>query len=483
MNQDEKKIKEELSAHITLPSCVEEKMQEAYQEIQKGKLVNVKKERYRMKKWVAVAAAAVLTCTTTFGVWAAATGFFSKEVVDEGDKLSYQFEVDYDLVPGEYEVEPSYIPSGFVETDKGYGTEDHSEGISIMVLTTSALDVMGDLDVYKEYIDGVEHTELSGMEADVITYEEKQKLYNNIFMFNEKEGYVVQLFSSPGTPIEEAKKFADGLKVTRVGDGAYETAEEKAKRESTEQADKEWFQEQEARIEKGLKADELLSLGETATVETVDSNGMSYKAEEFTVVDAVFTDSVAEYAKDAFFDYSELEPWLNEDGTLKPYIREQWAEETSEYEKEVIKEEEVNQQFLVVKARVKKLGIDSTDEFSKEVSKDTPLNARLINLVDREDGSYTLSSNVYYPADRDNTIAEDYPGTYAIFFDQPEFTEPDVRNHFFFRTMDTGDTLEYTLIFVVDKDKKDQLFLEFDASQPYFDSNFAEEPMIFSLQK
>jgi hypothetical protein len=477
MNNDERKLKEDLCAHITLPQCVEEKMQEAYQVVQNGEKTTNEKGKYRMKKWVTVAAAAVLTCTTTFGVWAAATGFFSKETVKEGDTMSYQFEVDYELVPGKFEVEASYLPPGLKEQEEGmkYYEDDYKTGITVMPVTTVDLERIGnEMEVSTKYLANVEHTKLAGMDADIVTYNDEQ-LSGQIFMFNEQDGYVLELFVSD-VPMEEAKKFADGLKVTRVGDDAYETADEKAQREQEELGEKEEQEKEqqalEARNKKGMQASEFVRIGTAGTVESIDSNGASYKAQEFTVVDAQFTDSIAGYAKENFYDYSALEPYLNPDGTLKPYTRVQLAEEDSMYDNEVMKEEEVNQQFLVVKARVKKLGIDTAEGAS---DKDTPLYANLVNMVKREDDSYTWSSDIYYPKDDDYSLQTDNS---AIFFDQAEFTEPDVRNHFFFRTMEQGDELEYTLIFVVDEDLKDQMFLRFEDG-----SNGDETPMLFDLKK
>lgn len=473
MNQEQKDLRTGLNAHITLPDCVEERMQEAYQSIRKNREASggnedVVVKKRNMNKWVAVAAVAVLTCTATFGVWAAATGYFNKEVEEDKEVVTYKFEVNYELVPGEFEVEPSYLPQGYVkqEGENMMWTKDNKgQGIFVLpVYNTAELEKMNN-EIILEGLEGapnIEKTTLAGMEAHVVTYPEEEKYWSPkyIYLFNPQEGYIIDIFGDHNVPLDELKRFADGLKITRVSDAEFETEEEKAARiqeaEEQEQAIQEIDQRMQEQNEVGILKDEIVALGESAEAEWLLESGEYYRKEEFTITDVQYVDSISEYDTSGFLDYSELEPWLNEDGTLKPYIRMHEDAECN-----IVAEEQVNQQFLVVKAKVKKCELNESNETDKQNSKDTPIGARLERLVEREDGNYTWATDFYEPLpNQENYLQMDND---AIYFDQPEFTEGEERYYFFHRTLDKGEELEYTLIFVVDEDLKDSLFLEFNA--------------------
>lgn len=69
------------------------------------------------------------------------------------------------------------------------------------------------------------------MEADIITYKEKDKYerLTRIYLFNPQEGYVVWVHGSYQMPVDELKKVADHLTVTRIGDSKpqYSTTDRK----------------------------------------------------------------------------------------------------------------------------------------------------------------------------------------------------------------------------------------------------------------
>lgn len=473
MNQEQKDLRTGLNAHITLPDCVEERIQEAYQSIRKNQEASGRNEvvvvkKRNMNKWVVVAAAVVLTCTATFGVWAAVTGYFSKEVEEDKKAVTYKFEVNYELVPGEFEVEPSYLPSGYVKREGEnmiWAKDNEGQKISVFsVYNTTDLERMNN-EIILEGLKGapnIEKTTLAGMEAHVIIYQEGEKYRwsNDIYLFNPQEGYIIDIIGDYNVPLDELKRFADGLKITRVSDAEFETEEQKAARiQEAEEWERE-IQKIDQRMKEqsavGIPKDEIVALGESAEAEWLLESGEYYRKEEFTITDVQYADSISDYDTRGFFDYSELEPWLNEDGTLKPYIRVH-----EDAENNIVAEEQVNQQFLVVKAKVKKCELNESNETDKQYSKDTPIGARLERLVEREDGNYTWATDFYEPLpNQENYLQIDND---AIYFDQPEFTEGEERYYFFYRTLDKGEELEYTLIFVVDEDLKDSLFLQFNA--------------------
>lgn len=95
------------------------------------------------------------------------------------------------------------------------------------VYTTAELDKLGG-ELAIEGVEKVEHTILSGMEADIIMYQEAPKYEpnQNIYLFEPTEGYVIQIVASYSVPSEELLKFADSLSIERVGDTTFETKEE-----------------------------------------------------------------------------------------------------------------------------------------------------------------------------------------------------------------------------------------------------------------
>lgn len=463
-NRDDLELKKGLAEPITIPEEVETRVQSTYRTIrEKNSSAGVK--RRRINKWIAAAAALILMSTTTIGVLAT-NGFFTKEVVEEEGTIRYKFDLDYELIPGEFKTEVAYLPEGYQqqEENKYWSEENWGHGITVFpVMNTVVLEEMNK-EFSQEGVEKVEETTLSGMEAHVITFkeEEKYKAHKYIYLFNPEEGYVLQIYGDYVVPMEELKKFADQLTVTRIQDVQYASDEEQAEKVKAEaeqqKFEEEWNQKIEERDRVGLREEELIKPGEEGRA---DASGAGY-----TVVSAQFTDRIPRYDENGFIDYSEIEPWLNEDGTLRPYIRQHRDEEGN-----LLKEEEVNQQFLEVKVRAKKYSIDEENEYSSH----TALDATLQQLVKREDGSYTWPKDSYSAVpNQDYYLQTDHR---CIYFDQPEFVEDEVRNQFFYRTMDEGDELEYSLIFVVDEDMKDSVVLDFNG----FAASEIDKPVYFCI--
>lgn len=470
-------LKKKLNKQITLPESVEGQVQAAYQKVREksaSEIQGKKKVSTRsISRWVAAAATIVVMSTTAVAVLAA-TGFFSKNVVEEGDTVTYEFDVNYELVPGTFEVTPSYLPEGFEEfEEQKYWPEDNwGHGISILpIMNTVELENQGS-QMSKEGIENIEKTTLSEMEAHVITLQEEDKYRKGkyIYLFNAEEGYVLEIYGDYTLPMEELKKFADNLTVTRTGDAEYESAEEKASLDEEERRQQEWdqqYQEQyEKRLETGLQENELISVGEEARAVFSEDDGTVYEETGYTVQSAEFIDSISGYSQDGFFNYAEAEPWLNEDGSLKPYIRQHYDTEGN-----LLSEEEVQQKLLEVKVKVKKY-IHNEDQQDNT----TALDATLQRLVKREDGSYTWAQDWYDAVpDQEYYLQSDYR---CIYLDQPEFTDDGVRNQFFWRNLEAGDEMEYTLIFAVDEDMKDSIVLDFNG----FATDIMNGPKYFSIR-
>lgn len=311
-----------------LPQIVEDRLQEVYGQIRRGEIKQMKekvdsymadshaessdrengavrrtkkKKRAAGRRWMSVAALLALVLIIPSAVYAAVVYFQKTERV-EGDALTYEFALNYELVPGAYQVKADYIPKGFEDDADGdgkyYGEDD--EWITIMpVYTTAELDkINSQITVGK--IDKVDHTELSGMPADVITFQDAEKNRSNtyIFLFNEEEGYVLNIVAGYSVDRRELLEFADSLKVERTGDGRYETEEEKALREKQEQDESVAMQEGEkvwdTLMRLGIPEEKMLPVGG----ELFNYDGSC----SYTITDYEFLSSIEGFAEENFFD-------------------------------------------------------------------------------------------------------------------------------------------------------------------------------------
>lgn len=132
-----------------------------------------------------------------------------------------------------------------------------------------------------------------------------------------------------------------------------------------------------------------------------------------------------------------MEPWLNEDGTHKPYLRSELNENG-----EIVKEERADVKFLAVKATVRQ------EKAYGEWTEGTPFDAALVLLAEGENGRLAPSPERYVPVP-----SEDYQlqmDGYCFYLDQPADTMKDPQ--YFWRYMEEGDSQTYTMIFAVDAD-------------------------------
>ncbi|MGI6000181.1 MAG: DUF4367 domain-containing protein, partial [Candidatus Merdisoma sp.] len=265
---------------------------------------------------IALAAAMILLCG--LGV-AAAVGHFTKQVEETGSTASYTFEVNYELKPVEVTAVPEYLPEDMTVADGGkYGSgKENGRDISIWAMN------MADIDYYCQMMDftgveKVEKTTIQGMEAHLITYQdaEKNRKSKDIYMFNPEDGYVLWVWGDYAVSMEELEKVAESLTitVTENPDLAYMTEEEKAEEARLEkEAQEAW----EAAVNRGVAPEDITAVGETLDVS--DFIGASYTVEEAAFYDSLY--EVPGFNPDGVCDREELEAWLNEDGTHKPYLR------------------------------------------------------------------------------------------------------------------------------------------------------------------
>lgn len=428
-----------------LPQVVEERLREAYDAIRKGEIKQMKKRTLR-HGWAGAAAIMLLLIALPSAALAAA-GYFQKSTNRQTDRITYDFEINYELVPGEYQVTAGYLPEDFKDMGDGKYNAEDGQWITVMPLyTTAGLD-REEGRIVVENVEKVEHAVLSGMEADIITFPEEKKSRSAtcIYLFNKTEGYVLQIVAD--CPINrkermqgELLQFADNLTVTRIGDDSYETEAERTARKEAEKEEaiqmleegKTWA----ALMEAGIPQDKIYGKGEELLVE----NG----AYGFTLINYEYLDNISGFESEKFFDFTRFDGWVNEDGTLKPYTRLQYDSQGK------IADETLTQQEI--------LRIDMKAHcYEDRNDADVLLNFALEYVEQRPDGSYTWAKDL-----RTEALEGEYylqMDNSAVYFDKAVHTQGENRGYFFYRGMKKGEELFYTLLFVVDKDREGDFFL------------------------
>lgn len=427
-----------------LPQVVEDRLLEAYHIIRKEEQKQMKKRKNSYKRWIGAAAAVILAIAVPSGVYAAVS-YFQKNVQEGADSLTYEFKLNYDLVPGEYRVTADYLPEGMTDGGSGqYRSQTDDRWITVMPVYTMAELEQINGQIVVEHIEQVEHTQINGMDADVITFQEAEKYRSAtwLFLFNEHAGYVLDIRADYSVPREELLKFAEALRIERTGDGSYETAEDEALREKEAAAAQAAQADASGRwanlIQQGIPREKIHPLGEELRLH---DGSFGYK-----ITDYAFLDSIEDFAQDGFFDYTRFDGWLNPDKTLRPYTRQHYNKDG-----QLLAEEKAAQEILRVDVEV-----CCYDE--QAAAFDAPLSFTLAYIEKNPDGSCTWAEDYY-----DAVPAENYylqMDDSAVYIDTAIHTQGEERKAFFYRHVDKGETLKYTLLFVVDQDRRDDFLLE-----------------------
>ena len=268
-----------------------------------------------------------------------------------------------------------------------------------------------------------------------------------ILLFNPEEGYVASIWGGNDITLEELKKVAEGLTFTKTdGEIDLETIkEEQEGKETQEELNEKWMNEAMESWNYGVPKEHVLQIGQSSQVYGLTS--MEDSLLKITVKSVEICDSIAGLPTENFTDYENLQRGLNEDGTLKPYKRlVMERQEDGSYQETA--REEVTQKFVKLSMQAE----NPTTEM-QEFWAGMPI---ITWLEPKEDGSYAYSDLYIEPLN-----FQEYHGEYdgmPIYFDQSGFTE-ELRKHFLFRELQPQEVLEYTLIYLVDEDRLDNMYL------------------------
>lgn len=451
----EKEMKRILRQDLVFSEEVNDKVYGAYSSLSGQEYRPARARSYR--KWLLVGTAAAMLAVTSLGALAA-NGFFTKQTVEQEDKLSYDFQMNYELTPCEVKAVPGYIPEGYTEYEEGKYDKDgeHKNGISICGINAAWLNKEPEV-LQVENLKDLEKTTLANMEAHVLTldFDTSRTQYGfnkRVYLFNPADGYIVVVYGGNDISMDELKKVADNLDVTVDKSQPLEYADKELKAKEAA-AEKEYEARQKAARAEGAGADQVVQIGE-AFQNRID-DGV-----ETTVVSARLVDSLEGYAKENFFDYDgEMAYWVNEDGTLKAYERMTCDQES----KEEISREMTGQKILEVKLKAENQSQEAVDYWMGA--------GKLSRMEAQTDGTYKYPDVYTEAVDMDHSLIQSEAS--PVWIDKPQHTGED-RNHFFYRDIQPGETLEYTVLYVVDEDMTDSMYLNFDTSDEYESDFFVD---------
>ena len=122
----DKEVKKKLREEVTVPKCVDEGIQRAYDMIG----ISGEKKVIRRRKRIWPAAAAVAALTAGISITAVAVNYYLKvHLKEEGQVLKYYIEVDKEQKEAhQIEVNPTYLPKGLKQNRQKRGRQRKSTG-------------------------------------------------------------------------------------------------------------------------------------------------------------------------------------------------------------------------------------------------------------------------------------------------------------------------------------------------------------------
>lgn len=418
--------------------------------------------RRRPRAWVSVAAAAAVIAGLGLTAFAAARAL-NVTVKEEDGKVEQQVSVEPTQKEAhKIEVTAGYVPEGYVYQEEGpftgkYRNEATGGGMTLIPYNAAEVywfNMTGDdrLEVIYNQEDFVGTVETNGMTANLFQtdsiYEDDNSVTQNAYVFNEEEGYAIQVYlRGTGLPEDEVLKVAQNLQVTILDETVAYATDEEIEAEKEMQAS--------YRPQKGsIESYRVHQIGDVITApDSVQStDGADLADLQYTVKDAQILDTLPldQYPKENYVpDYdSAVAPLLNEDGTLKPHIRYPYTESTRDIDKD--RGEEVNGKFLAVTVDITNTA-DAVGEFE--------ITPELTLLKSRNtDGSGYYEEFEYIEGTK---AYLELNGDGAPFYQSvQQFTE-NRKKHVRFAEIGAGETIECTFVYVVDEDCVENACLEF----------------------
>lgn len=464
----DQEIKKILSEDIETPEYVNQRIKDTYECLG---IHHNKKSTSKYHTWkIAVAAIAVTAGLSVVGF--AANKYMAVLKSEKGDSIQYTFQVDRTKEAHAISVEPTYMPEGYecgAENTANYGKWHNDKtggGISIIPMNASELDYierMGQTEEFMNYKRSQQQKvmNLGDQQVDVYVsedfYIDSDDTVKNIYLYDENEGYAIQIWSRSDLPYEEILKVAEGLKVTVLDEVVPYATEEEIKEAKAEQ--EQW--EKESAGLKKIAAENIYEIGDEITNPMLEDKALKNEVEDirFVVNSVEVADSISldEYPKENFIDYeNEMTPWMNEDGTLKSHDRGVLNENG-----EIEGIEKVNSKYVIVRMKAKNCG-NTQSEWNKEDG--VPVAPDLTTLASMEDGTIVKADDSYVSVNENYSLQwmSSDGSSFPVYFDKMCYTDGNQRlKHALWHPLAAGEELDYTLIYVVDEDQVEQMYLWF----------------------
>lgn len=459
----DQEMKRILQQEIEIPGQVEQGIQDAYRKIGAENVGRRHSWKYH-KIWKVVAAAAVLTAGSSFVVFAA-NHFLSVNLITGEDSVKYELQIDRNQDAHEIKVTPGYMPEGYVYGDEtsAYGGKWHNEEtdgiITIIPYNASELDELIRLGDAEQLTHGIkeenlkEETDISGMKTSVFVtdseYIDSENTTKRLFLFNEEDGYLIEIISYSDLPEKELLKVAEGLEIQILDSVVpYKTEEEI----NIQLAKREEINDEKEMSDGAIAQNCFFAVGDELKNPYAKAlqEDLRYTVESIEVKDTLMLD---EYPMENYVNYEEAAQWINEDGSLKPHERRHdIIGENGEIAESVV--ETVSSKYVVVKMKLKNANkVNPCLEYEAFVA------PYLKNLSQNENGNWTENEDSYLPANEEYMIQTD---GLPVYFDQRYYTDGiEGLKHALFLPMEPGEETEYTLVYIVDEDRLDSAFLQF----------------------
>lgn len=450
-----------LKQELVVPEKVDQGMQEAYRKlgIEHKSTVSFIRKRRLLHVLTAAAIAAVGSSMVVF----AANKFLSADLVKEKDSVTYDLAIDREQEAHEVSAEPTYMPEGYTFDGAKWRNDETGGCVSFLVWNAAELDASIRAGMTDDLTDGMkernlkEEIEINGMKVALFMpdsrYVDSEKNVLNAILFNEEDGYMVEIYNSQ-LPKEEVVKIAKGLDI-RVLDSTvpYKTDAEIETLLAEEETRKADVQEE---LKPELVADcDFFSTGTELKIPFTEADKMLPDDLRYTVESIEIKDSlpVSEFPAENYADYEgELADWLNEDGTLKPHERYKYTYDENGNTVGVPTLETVNSKFVVAHMKLK-----NNDDHSNDC-----MVYPAIEYLDMDGNDIYRSFLTNYQYDHANENYHLQTDGFPIYFDQSYYTDGIKRiKDFLFVPLEPGEELEYTLVYVVDEDRLDNTFFLF----------------------
>ena len=442
-----------LKSSVEIPDSVEQKINDTYRDLGLADKSGSRTVRKRKRKaWVTIAAAAALVAGLGVTVYAAGQ-FFSAQLTQEGDKLTYSLAIDpAEKEAHEIQVTPGYVPEGYVYQEEGpYESKWYNEetGGSMSVIPYNAAELYEISQTQDDPLHApfnedsfVKAVDIQGMSVDIFSsegdYIDSDETIQNIFVFNEEWGYAVHVYlDGPDLADDEAVRVAEGLDIEVLDTTVpYPTEEEIAA-----------INEENQRIENeiknaasGITDDSIRGLNDVMKIDgSIYDHGIEYQAVDIQVTDTLPPDEFPE--ENFIVDYdSTLAEYVNEDGSLKPH--ERFTNAASR------KTESAEASFIIVTTKIRNTG---------DTAQDVYLSPFLRHLDENGNGTYRLSQ----PRDKSSPAQESWKRLTTNGFPFYQSAPNNGETEELFTTIHPGEEIECTSVYVADNDCLDSAYMQY----------------------